>query len=223
MTDRSNSWPTWRRYRPPRQSSSAGHCEENTGLAQSRSLQTRCGNDVHFWTVFSRTFPYARGIGRGARPAMKKQPAVERRSSMNKLTILVVSPVEEDYLSLQAVIGHPTCSTWMLFNARDPVSAFALLQQHDIDVVICERELVPGTWIDVLRHLKTLPNAPSLIVTSPLADWHLWAKALNLGAWDVLAKPFDLAELIRSVQSAAQHWHDQIHMHPAVKTMSAAS
>ena len=156
-------------------------------------------------------------------PAMKKQPAVERRSSMNKLTILVVSPVEEDYLSLQAIIGHPTCSTWMLFNARDPVSAFALLQQHDIDVVICERELVPGTWIDVLRHLKTLPNAPSLIVTSPLADWHLWAKALNLGAWDVLAKPFDLAELIRSVQSAAQHWHDQIHMHPAVKTMSAAS
>jgi DNA-binding NtrC family response regulator len=179
----------------------------------------RRGNGVHFWTVFSRTSPYAKRIGRGARPAMKKQPAVERRSSMNKLTILVVSPVEEDYLSLQAA----TCSTWMVFNARDPVSAFALLQQHDIDVVICEQELVPGTWIDVLTHLKALPNAPSLIVTSRLADWHLWAKALNLGAWDVLAKPFDLAELIRSVQSAAQHWHDQIHTHPAVKTMSAAS
>jgi DNA-binding NtrC family response regulator len=155
---------------------------------------------------------------------MTKQPAVQERSSTEKLTILVVSPVEEDHLSLQAIIGHPKYSSWMLFNARDPVSAFALLQQHDIDVVICEQELAPGTWIDVLTHLKALPNAPSLIVTSRLADWHLWAKALNLGAWDVLAKPLDLAELIRSVQSAAQHWHDQIHIHPAaVKMMSAAS
>jgi DNA-binding NtrC family response regulator len=155
---------------------------------------------------------------------MKKQPAVARCSSTEKLTILVVSPVEEDHLSLQAIIGHPTYSTWMLFNARDPVSAFALLQQHDIDVVICEQELVPGTWIDVLTHLKALPNAPSLIVTSRLADWHLWAKALNLGAWDVLAKPLDLAELIRSVQSASQHWYDQIGLRAtAVKMMSAAS
>jgi DNA-binding NtrC family response regulator len=183
----------------------------------------RRGNGVHSWTVFSATSPYAKRVGRGARPAMKKQPAVERRSSTEKLTILVVSPVEEDHLSLQAIFGHPTHSTCMLFNARDPVSAFALLKQYDIDVVICEQELVPGTWIDVLTHLKALPNAPSLIVTSRLADWHLWAKALNLGAWDVLAKPFDRAELIRSVQSAAQHWHDQIHIHPTVKMMSAAS
>ena len=154
---------------------------------------------------------------------MKKQPAIERRASTEKLTILVVSPVEEDHLSLQAIIGQPTYSTWTLLNARDPISAFALLQQHDIGVVVCEQELLPGTWIDVLKHLNALPAAPPLIVGSRLADWHLWAKALSLGAWDVLAKPLDLAELIRSVQSAAQHWHDQIHIHTAVKRMSAAS
>jgi FixJ family two-component response regulator len=41
-----------------------------------------------------------------------------------------------------------------------------------------------------------------LIVTSRLADEHLWAEALNLGAYDVLAKPFDQEEVIRVLSSA---------------------
>jgi DNA-binding NtrC family response regulator len=111
----------------------------------------------------------------------------------------------------------------MLFNARDLASACALLQQHDIGVVVCEQELCPGTWIDVLKHLHALPTAPSLIVTSRLADWHLWAKALSLGAWDVLAKPLALTELIRSGQSASQHRYDQIGLRAmAMNMMSAA-
>jgi DNA-binding NtrC family response regulator len=156
---------------------------------------------------------------------MRKRSANGSSSSTTeRLTVLVVSPLDEDHLALQTVIGDPTYSTWVLFNARDLVSAFALLQQHEIGVVVCELELLPGTWIDVLKHLNALPTAPSLIVTSRLADWHLWAKALNLGAWDVLAKPIHLTELIRSVQSASQHWYDQIHMRAtAVKMMSAAS
>ena len=140
---------------------------------------------------------------------MKKQPAIERCSSTERLTVLVVSPVEEDHLFWQAIVSHPTYSTWILFNASDLVSAFALLQQHEIGVVVCEQELRPGMWIDMLKHLNAMPTAPSLIVTSRLADWHLWAKALSLGAWDVLAKPLNLSELIHSVQSASQNRYDQ--------------
>lgn len=76
-------------------------------------------------------------------------------------------------------------------------------------MVVCERDLPQGTWVDMLRHIEALPNAPSLIVASRLADDGLWAEALNLGAWDVLAKPFDHSELIRSVKSAWQRWHDR--------------
>jgi FixJ family two-component response regulator len=52
-----------------------------------------------------------------------------------------------------------------------------------------------------------MANAPSLIVTSRLADDRLWAEALNLGAYDVLAKPFERLELVRSVSSAWLHWY----------------
>jgi DNA-binding NtrC family response regulator len=154
----------------------------------------------------------------------KQSPNKSPSSTTERLTVLVVSPLDEDHLALQAIIDAPAYSSWMLFDARDLVSALALLQQHETAVVICEQELRPGTWIDVLKYLNTLPTAPSLIVTSRLADWHLWAKALSLGAWDVLKKPFDLTELIRSVQSASQHWYDQTHLSPtAVKRMSAGN
>jgi DNA-binding response OmpR family regulator len=151
---------------------------------------------------------------------MRKQPGIAT-SPTGILTVLSVSPLDEDHLSLQAIIRH---STWMLFNARDLVSALALLQQHEITVVLCERDLLPGTWIDMLENIRHLPDPPSLIVASRLADERLWAEALNLGAWDVLAKPFDRSEVIRSMKSGWQHWHDQIQMRAtAVKMMTVAS
>jgi DNA-binding NtrC family response regulator len=157
---------------------------------------------------------------------MRKQPAIEHSSSTSvispakNVTVLSLSPHEIDHLSLQAIIGH---SKWKLFTASDLASAVSLLHGHEISVLLCERDLRPGTWIDVLENIKFLPNAPSLIVASRLADDHLWAEALNLGAWDVLAKPFDHIGVIRSVKSAWQRWHDQTHPHAITSALSAAS
>lgn len=146
---------------------------------------------------------------------MEKQPGIARNSTQT-LTVLAVSPLEEDHLPLQAIIRH---SAWNLFQARDLASALVLLRQHEVAVVLCERDLLPGTWIDLLEQIKILPNAPSLIVASRLADERLWAEALNLGAWDVLAKPFDRNEVLRSVKSGWQCWYDRSR---AVKMMAAA-
>jgi DNA-binding response OmpR family regulator len=51
-----------------------------------------------------------------------------------------------------------------------------------------------------------LPDPPPLIVTSRLADERLWVEALNLGAFDVLAKPFDSTEAMRVVGAAWRAW-----------------
>jgi len=137
------------------------------------------------------------------------------------VTVLSVSPLEEDHAYLQTTFGH---SSWNLFKADSQASAFRILQQHDISVILCERDLKPGKWSDLLDYIGDLPLRPSMIVTSRLADEHLWAEALNLGAWDVLAKPFERNEVLRSVRAAWQHWHDQIKVPvSAVKVMRAAS
>ena len=57
-----------------------------------------------------------------------------------------------------------------------------------------------------------LPNPPLVIVTSIHADEFLWAEALNLGAHDVIAKPLNKMELIRTLSLA---WIRGRRMQPA--------
>jgi DNA-binding response OmpR family regulator len=132
---------------------------------------------------------------------MVNQPEIEKT-----LAILSVSPIDADHLSLEAIIGD---SSVTLLKARDLASARLLLGQHDIAAVVCERDLMPGTWMDMLEDIKVMPKPPSLIVASRLADERMWVEVLNLGAWDLVAKPFETSEVIRTVKSGSQRWHDQ--------------
>src|SRR5438445_4074482 len=136
---------------------------------------------------------------------MKNQSTAET-SPIRIVTFLSVSPLAEDHFSLQAVFNH---SKRVLYKADSLASALAIVRGREIGVVICDRDLSPGTWIDMLEELRLLRNAPPLIVTSRLADEKLWAEALNLGAYDVLAKPFDQNEVVRIVSLAWLHWKDR--------------
>jgi DNA-binding response OmpR family regulator len=127
------------------------------------------------------------------------------------LNILSVSPLAEDHARLERVLGdtHPEIRTnvrWQLSTASTLSSAFRSLRRLLCPVVICERDLPPGDWKDLLEHTRHLTNPPLVIVTSLHADDALWAEALNLGAYDVLAKPFDRTEIVRVIDSARLRW-----------------
>ena len=76
------------------------------------------------------------------------------------------------------------------------------LRNHRITVLVCGSVLPDGNWKQLLEGLAVLPAPPSLIVTSKHADDALWAEVLNLGAYDVLSKPFDRAEVTRTISLA---------------------
>lgn len=71
---------------------------------------------------------------------------------------------------------------------------------------VCESNLLPGSWKDLLEHLAAHPQPPLMIVTSQLADDYLWVEALHLGAYDVLRKQFDPDELRRVMTLASLNW-----------------
>jgi CheY-like chemotaxis protein len=112
---------------------------------------------------------------------------------------LLISPVEEDHAILKALFQH---NGWTLHVTSSLSSACALLREEATSVVITERDLPDGDWKDVLVAIHILRKPPLLIVISRLADGYLWAEALNLGAYDVLAKPLDQAEAVRVLTSA---------------------
>ena len=114
-------------------------------------------------------------------------------------TALLISPDEEDHEVLNELFRH---NSWILHRASSVNSASALLNEGTTSVVITERHFPVGDWKDVLDVVHHLPKAPLLIVISRAADNYLWAEALNLGAYDVLAKPLDQTEAARVLTSA---------------------
>ena len=76
-------------------------------------------------------------------------------------------------------------------------------------VVVCERDLPDGDWRDVLKIAASLLSPPPVVVTFRLADEYLWAEVLNLGGYDVLAKPLDKQEVRRTLSLAWEGWVNQ--------------
>ncbi len=148
---------------------------------------------------------------------MKKPPGIKTAATRN-LTVLSVSPNGEDCVALERIFRESdwavyTNSEWTLIASPTLASASSILRDVTIPIVFCESDLLPGTWREMLEHISLLPDPPFLIVTSRLADARLWAEALNLGAYDVLAKPFDATEVIRIASLAWQHWLERHELH----------
>jgi DNA-binding NtrC family response regulator len=119
-------------------------------------------------------------------------------------TVLLVSPFEEDHAALRAILHR---SEWLVSGAKGILEAMTILAgQPPIPVVICERDLPMGDWTALLESMQLLSCPPHLIVSSRQADNRLWAEVLNLGGYDVLATPFDRAEVLRTVQLARLNW-----------------
>jgi DNA-binding NtrC family response regulator len=125
--------------------------------------------------------------------------------------VLSISPIEEDHFFLQDILNclQSTLDPSRKFTVNScttSVSGLGALQKRPFEIVVCERDLPTGSWQDVLEQVTILPDPPSLIVTSRLADERLWAEALNLGAYDVLAKPFNRTEAMRVLGAAWRAW-----------------
>ena len=130
------------------------------------------------------------------------QPQADASStSQSPGKILSVSPLAADHAYLRRV-GEKNCwETHEAYGCREAMVAIA--EQHP-DVILCEAKLPDGGWMTLLENLSHRLNPPRLIVTSRLADDYLWAEALNLGAYDVLHKPFDEEEVRRVVGFACE-------------------
>jgi DNA-binding response OmpR family regulator len=126
-----------------------------------------------------------------------------KKSSMGSFaTVLAISPADEDHCILEEIFDDST----EVLHADSLPAALAVLNDQDVPIVICERDLGQDTWKQVLETTACLPHPPLLIVASHLADECLWSEALNLGAYDVLAKPFDMEEVVRTVGAARRRW-----------------
>jgi len=117
----------------------------------------------------------------------------------SSVTVLSVSAISEDHTTLRGLLRGLPCRLVVASTCRN---ALRCLSHDPTCIIICERDLPDGTWRDVLNHLGASATKPFLIVTSPVADEALWAEVLNLGGFDVIAKPFDQREVRHVLETA---------------------
>jgi hypothetical protein len=127
------------------------------------------------------------------------------------VTVLSLSPIEEDHRRLRNIFEH---SKWRLTIVSDYDAACQHMRHTITPVVIAEHDLGTTCWKDVLRQTLTIQHpSPRLIVTARLADDSLWAEVLNLGGYNVLAKPFDAREVFWVVSHAWLDWKSAYEKH----------
>lgn len=115
---------------------------------------------------------------------------------------MIVSPFEEDHLELPRILSD---SQWQVSIAHSLPQAWLALHGARIDVILTETDFPDGlTWRDLLEEIENMHGTQPVIVTSAFADGRLWAEVLNLGAYDLLMKPFDVTEVLRVLGLAAR-------------------
>jgi hypothetical protein len=87
------------------------------------------------------------------------------------VVVLSVCPSEAEDTSLERIVHGPgwrlyTQEQWTLIQRFTLDSAFSVLQSTTVPIIVCEAELLPGTWREMLDHISALPDPPLLIVTS---------------------------------------------------------
>lgn len=135
------------------------------------------------------------------------------RNGRPDVPVLFVSDEREDYEYLKQLFadrrwGRYTGARWTLHSSTSVAAALSVLEKSQIPIILSECDLGSDTWREMLGALTQFPEPPLLIVVSRLDDDGLWSEALNVGAYDVVAKPFAAAEVMRIVHTAWLDWKD---------------
>ena len=86
--------------------------------------------------------------------------------------------------------------------AGDVTSALQALRAHRIDVVLSDIYMPGETGLTLLQAIAERRNPPRVILMTARGTIETTALAQRIGAFDYLAKPFDLGDLIARVRAA---------------------
>jgi DNA-binding NtrC family response regulator len=113
--------------------------------------------------------------------------------------ILFISERHEDARDLSRMLRP---SPVVLDHVENLQQARTKLRQDEYDLILTEAALPDGNWLDALHLARDCSYPINVLVTDQHADARLWAKALNMGVYDLVAQPFYEPEVRRILASA---------------------
>ena len=81
-------------------------------------------------------------------------------------------------------------------------------------VIVCDLKMPEMSGLQVLEALKALPDSPPVILMTAFGDVPIAVKAMNLGAYDFIEKPFEPTIMREKVLQAASARRLEARSHP---------
>ena len=102
------------------------------------------------------------------------------------MDVVVLSSDLETRRQLKQVLERSDIDPICSLSLRDCRQALA---ERCVDLVFCDRSLADGSYRDLLRTAGLADRKVKVVVTSRLAGWEEFLKAIRLGAFDMIATP----------------------------------
>jgi putative nucleotidyltransferase with HDIG domain len=118
-----------------------------------------------------------------------------------RATILVVDDEQtiREVLSRTLEDGGYVCET-----AANADEASAKFEQHPADLVLSDVMMPGRSGLELLEEIKQISPDTAVIMVTAVADAQTAINALKVGAYDYVTKPFNLTEVIMSVDRALE-------------------
>ncbi|MFN2343491.1 MAG: sigma-54-dependent transcriptional regulator [Desulfonatronovibrio sp.] len=101
-----------------------------------------------------------------------------------------------------------------IFSATTLSQGLRIAQNRDMDVVFLDLQFPEGSGMDILPHLKALPNSPEIIVITGSLDEENAEKAIHEGAWDFIKKTSSHLEMKHACQRALEYRSKRLALSP---------
>jgi DNA-binding NtrC family response regulator len=121
--------------------------------------------------------------------------------TIHSAKILIV----EDESNLRLVLGKELERLGFgVQSCADGESALKVLEEAGVDVLLSDINMPGMSGIELLRRVRERPNPPEVILLTGYATVETAVKAMKLGAFDYLSKPYRIGELDALVRSAVE-------------------
>ncbi|HVT43987.1 MAG TPA: sigma-54 dependent transcriptional regulator [Thermoanaerobaculia bacterium] len=104
--------------------------------------------------------------------------------------------------------------------ASSLAEAREIVQRNEPELILCDLMMPDGSGIDLLRSVKSTNPSVAVIMITAHTSTKTAVEALKAGAFDYIAKPFDIEELKIIVRKAVEHREledENIHLRTALE------
>jgi DNA-binding NtrC family response regulator len=130
-----------------------------------------------------------------------------------KATILVV---DDEYGVLQS-FKLVLKDDYKVLLAATGVEALDLFNKNAVDLILLDILLPDVNGLELLERFKEVDSKPEIVMVTAVKDIQTAVKAIKLGAYDYILKPFDVDEVIKIVKKALEK-HDLLKKVTYLKT-----